>query len=559
MYVGFDVGGTFTDGVIISEGKITANVKVPTYQQVSDSIIEALEKILQDRDPRQIKRVVLSTTIITNIIAQGKQDPVGLILMPGPGVNPAVLKFAGPFRIIDGAIDYRGRILNNFKENQLKEAAQNFLTQGIKKIVVAGKFSQRNRKLEDDAVQFLKENFPQLECLPSSAVSGQLNWVRRANGAVYSLATREAYYAFVAEVKETVKRLGLTCPVQILKADGGTMPLDVSLEYPLEALYSGPAASALGALAVTDRDVTAVVLDIGGTTTDLALILNGQPLLAEKGAFLQGYPIPVRALAVSSIPLGGDNALKAEDGRLVLAPREGKAMCLGGPCLTVTDVMALRGYSKLSLNQETRKACESLAGQLALPADKLIDLVLERFIEQIELKLEEMFKSWEEEPAYRIWQVLSKRNIRPELVICLGGPAEGVGRVLGERKGWQVKVPPYAQVANAVGAALARNTLRLEYIADTEQNIFSTNIGGYQGKLPKRMASLAEAKSAALGIFKELIEQWGLEQNLEPEILYEESFNMVRGWSTTGKILQIGLQTPPGLTSLLNGEVVSHE
>lgn len=556
MYIGIDVGGTFTDGVIISKGQVLEAVKVPTYPQLTRSITEVLTKILNGKEAQQIKRIVLSTTIVTNLLAQGKQVPVGLILLPGPGVNPATLRFAGPITIVDGAIDYRGRLLEDLNKEQLLQAAQSYLQQGISKIVVACKFSQRNNVLEENALQILMQQLPQCEFLASYQVSGLLNWVRRANGAVYTLATRTAYHSFVQEVTQTLAELGISCPVQILKADGGTLPLEVSLAYPLEALYSGPAASVMGALATNENDLTAVIMDIGGTTTDLALILQGVPLLAERGASLQDHPIPVRALAVSSIPLGGDNALELAGGELILGERKGPAMCLGGPCLTVTDLMAEQGYAELPLTESSKAALADLAASLGKTPGELANLVMDKFIGFLEVKLEEMLTSWEEEPAYRIWQVLHQQTARPSLLICQGGPAKGLGPIWARHKGWQVRISPYAHVANAVGAALARNTLKLEYTADTQQRIFATNIGGYQGQLPERINNLAEAHSAAQSLFSKIAKEWSLELEQEPELLYEESFNMVRGWSTTGRIMQVGLQTPPGLCTKLAKEVV---
>lgn len=559
MFVGIDVGGTYTDGVIIHKGQILATAKVPTYSRLSKSIDLALNQVLKDREPQGIKRIVLSTTIITNLIVQGKYDQVGIILLPGPGVNPASLRFAGPTKIIEGAVDYRGRVLADLNKEQLLAAAASFNEQGIGKMVVACKFSMRNKELEQVALRLLQKSYPTCEFLASSEISSMLNWVRRTNGAVYTLAIRKAYGEFVKEVQKTMEGLGLSCPIHILKADGGTMPVDMSLQFPLEALYSGPAASALGALATTTEDLTSVVLDIGGTTTDLALILKGIPLLAERGATITDKPVQVRALAVSSIPLGGDNSIEVVEDKVTLAPKKGVAMCLGGPSLTVTDLMVLAGYSDLPLTNTVHEAGQQLVHRLGQSITELTESILDQFIEALESKLSEMFLRWEEEPAYRIWQVLHKKTARPDSLICQGGPAIGLGKYWAQRKGWQVIIPPYAQVANAVGAALARNTLKLEYLADTEQQSYTTNIRGYQGKLPPTVKKLSDAKREAHDIFQQIAEAWGLELDSEPELLYEESFNMVRGWDTSGKILQVGWQTPPRLSGRIAKEVIYHE
>ena len=151
-------------------------------------------------------------------------------------------------------------------------------------------------------------------------------------------ATEEACHDFQEKIITTLQQLGLVCPLSILKADGGTLPLEISLRYPLETIFSGPAASTLGALATTRERITAVVIDIGGTTTDLALLLDGKPLLAERGAFIKDHPIPLRSLAVASLPIGGDSPLLIKDRTICFGKREGPALCAGGTPVSYTHL-----------------------------------------------------------------------------------------------------------------------------------------------------------------------------------------------------------------------------
>ncbi len=136
-----------------------------------------------------------------------------------------------------------------------------------------------------------------------------------------------------------------------------------------------------------------------------------------------------------------------------------------------------------------------------VPPLRLSELVLNLFVDKLETKLEEMFKLWEEEPAYRIWQVLSAQKKHPQKLICLGGPAAGMGRYLARRKRRQVIIPPYYSIANAIGAAMAKPTLKLDYFADTERKTYSTNIGGLQGPLPRQLGNIEEAKKICSGSF----------------------------------------------------------
>jgi N-methylhydantoinase A len=114
-----------------------------------------------------------------------------------------------------------------------------------------------------------------------------------------------------------------------------------------------------------------------------------------------------------------------------------------------------------------------------------------------------------------------------------------------------VLVPPHSSIANAIGAALARTTLKLDFFADTERKTYTTNIGGLQGTLSKRLNNIEEAKEFALDLFQETAHDWQLTEDTPLETLYEEGFNIVRGWRTAGRIFQIGLQTVPGIRAFL--------
>lgn len=556
LYIGIDVGGTCTDGVLLDENnRVLQSIKVPTYQDLSQSIEEALVHLITEEVTKKIKRIVLSTTLITNILAQKDYSPIGLLLIPGPGLNPDNLKFLGDTVIIGGAVDYRGRVIENLDLSDVEKAAAYFTKKGIQHLAVACKFSQRNSDLEEKVLAYLDIHYPHLHTMASHNVSGLLNWVRRSNGTVFTLAVLEAYQEFIRQIKVTLQKMNISCPLHILKADGGMLPLDVSLRYPLEGVFSGPAASTMGALALSGNNTTAVVMDMGGTTTDLALILKGTPLLAEKGASLQGYPIPTRTLAVSSQALGGDTSIINKDNVLAFGKRQGPALCLGGPVVTLTDVLVYAGLSHIGEKANIKPELDKLARSLHISCDELCEQITDLVIDKLENSIKAMFKTWEEEPAYRIWQVLSKKENKAQQLICLGGPAEALGLTWGRKKNWEVLVPPHAHVANAVGAALAKTTIRMDLMIDTEQMTYCTSIGGLSAKLGESLQTLEQAHNFAVEIFEETKNNWDIKENSETQVLYEEGFNIVRGWHTAGKIFQIGLQTIPGLRGYVDKEV----
>lgn len=124
-----------------------------------------------------------------------------------------------------------------------------------------------------------------------------------------------------------MQQRGITAPVHILKGDGGTMPLDAALEQPVEAVFTGPAASVLGIEALAAPELNSISLDVGGTTTDIAFWEKGMPLMSRHGAVISGYPTAVRAFHMRSIGIGGDSRIaRREDGSYQVGPeREGVA------------------------------------------------------------------------------------------------------------------------------------------------------------------------------------------------------------------------------------------
>ena len=358
MLIGIDVGGTTTDAVIVDGGNVVKTAYVPTdHDNLSNCLLAALDELVRGVDTRKIERVVLCTTLITNMIAEGKTDPVALLLIPGPGTNPRDYSL-GESIILDGAIDFRGTEIDRLKESQIKEAAAKIRAQGVSRIAVVGKFCQRNHAHELKAGEILADAMPGSKIELGHRVSGQLNFPRRAATTMLTAATKDSYEQFAEKMAAALKERKISAPVYILKADGGTLPLDKSVQMPVETIFSGPAASIMGVLALTEPGQTCVVVDIGGTTTDLALILSGKPLLSSKGARVDSLLTHVRAFAVKSVAIGGDSVVCLSGGALSVGPqRDGPPLCMGGTGPTPTDALRVLGLSR----SETRPGREGHA------------------------------------------------------------------------------------------------------------------------------------------------------------------------------------------------------
>jgi N-methylhydantoinase A/oxoprolinase/acetone carboxylase beta subunit len=549
MLIGIDVGGTTTDAVIVDGNKVVKTAYVPTdHDNLLKCLLGALDELVAGVDTAKVERVVLSTTLITNMIAEGKTDPVALVLIPGPGTNPKDYNL-GESIILDGAIDFRGKEIDPLRESQIKEAASQIKDKGLSRVAVVGKFCQRNHSHELKAGEILAAALPGAHIELGHKVSGQLNFPRRAATTMLTAATKDRYGQFAADMAAALKERKIKAPVYILKADGGTLPLDKSVGMPVETIFSGPAASIMGVLALTEPGQTSVVVDIGGTTTDLALILSGQPLLSSKGARVDSLLTHVRAFAVKSVAIGGDSAVAVNNGSLTVGPhRDGPPMCLGGGCPTPTDALRVLGLSSIGDGAKAEQAMQILAQALgcsaAEAARKTVDAVVDKMVSEIE----EMFREWESEPAYRIWEIMSKEKLSAQNVVGVGGGSPPLVPLVARRLGAAAVVPEHAPVANAIGAAVARPTLTLNLHIDTEKGEYDVAEEGLTGRISDRKMSSEEAEKLARRLLAERAERLGIgEYAGEAEVTYSEVFNMIRGWSTVGRLFDLRLEILAGL------------
>lgn len=562
MLIGIDVGGTTTDAVIVDGSKVVKTAYVPTdHDNLLKCLLGALDELVQGIDTGKIERVVLSTTLITNMIAEGKIDPVALVLIPGPGTNPKDYAL-GKSIILDGAIDFRGKEIDRLKESQIKEAASQIRAQGLSRVAVVGKFCQRNHAHELKVGELMATALPGCKIELGHKVSGQLNFPRRAATTMLTAATIDSYERFAKNVAAALKERRISAPVYILKADGGTLPLDKSVQMPVETIFSGPAASIMGVMALTDPGQSCVVVDIGGTTTDLALILSGKPLLSAKGARVGSLLTHVRAFAVKSIAIGGDSAVavcgqsNGGEGRgctpgtgLAVGPhRDGPPLCMGGNGPTPTDALRVLGLTQIGDAAKAEKAMQIVAQGLGCTAKEAAEKVVDAVVDKIVLEINEMFREWEQEPAYRVWEIMQREMLSAQSVVGVGGGAPPLVPLVAARLKAAAIVPEYAPVANAIGAAVARPTLTLNLHIDTEKGEYSVAEDGLTGRAVDQKMTPDDAERLAKRLLAERAALLGIgEYAAEAEVTYSEVFNMIRGWSTVGRLMDVRMEIPAGL------------
>ncbi len=557
MLIGIDVGGTFTDGVLFNGNSVIGAVKRPTdNQDLQATLLQVLDELLVQCRPADINRIVLSTTLVTNMLATDNVEKTALMLLPGPGLPLDSYRLFGNTYFVKGSIDFRGRKTEAIDRSEIKKTAELVHAEGIRKIAIVGKFSNRNSELEKEARKIIWDLYPEMEVVLGSETAGQLNFRRRMVTTYYSVMTQSAWEKFIGEIEKAIEVRGIKAEIAILKADGGTMPLNLSRYKPCETVFSGPAASTMGAVALVMQPRNTVVLDIGGTTSDISLLIEGRPLYASKGAKIGGHYTHISAFSVCSLPLGGDSPVIITPGELTVGTRrKGSAACFGGDQPTVTDIF----NHKYSLGigdqaQSSDKLKELLQGS-TLGLEELCTRVEDIVLERLQQAIGAMLREWENEPAYRVWEVVHGRKFNVQDIIGIGAASHAIVPRLAERMQVEYTIPAYAAVANALGACVARPTLALKVHIDTENGYYVLDQTGAKGEVnPGRGMQLQEAKALARQHLEKMAQANGIDDYAdEAEFYLEEQFNVIRGWNTAGKIFDIGIQISPGFIKEYQG------
>lgn len=549
MLIGIDVGGTYTDGVIFSEGSVIHIVKQPTDKNdLQKTLLFVLDELLRKSRSKSIRRIVLSTTLVTNLLASERGERTALLMLPGSGLPFSSYRISPDTWFLKGSIDFRGREIEPPDEKEIAEVLHEVESKGIGRVAVAGKFSNRSDLHEKLVKRIIRKKYPDMEVCTSNETTGRLNFPRRAATCYYTAMTMREWNSFADGIGSAINARVPGCELHILKADGGTMTLEASRMRPCETVFSGPAASTLGGTALAFNRLNSVVVDIGGTTSDISLLIGGQPLYASKGAAISGHLTHVRSFAVNSIALGGDSPVSINSGELNIGrTRRGPAACFGGEAPTVTDAFNFLLGLHIGDAQASRAALEPIAKSLNQPLENICRDVADRVTEALRKSIRDMFLQWENEPAYKVWEVVHSRKFRLDQVIGIGAAAPAIVPMLAGQLGVNHFLHRYSPVANALGAALARPTLAVQVHVDTQNRVYSVSPGGASGRLENRNYQMEDAINLARRYLKEL----GSERELsayadDAEVYLEEQFNVIRGWDRAGKLFDAGIEIKPG-------------
>jgi N-methylhydantoinase A/oxoprolinase/acetone carboxylase beta subunit len=547
MIIGLDVGGTHTDVVLLDNAGLLREVKVSTdASDLFRSVLKGLDAVTEGVDTGAIRRIVLSTTLTTNAIVQGTMPPVGMIVSAGPGIDPAHFRTNSHYVCVSGSIDHRGREVEPVRPEEIRAAAELFRKNGIRQVGVVGKFSVRNPAHEIRIGELLGGSFDKI--FLGHRVSTRLNFARRIATTYLNAAVYPIHKAFFDAVMNSLSVKGLRLPLRLLKADGGNMKLEATVEDPAQTILSGPAASVMGAVAMAAGDEDAIVMDIGGTTTDLAVLIGSAPVLDPHGITIGPHRTLIRSLETLSIGMGGDSAVRLRNGRLTVGPdREGPAILFGGSVPTPTDALAVIGDIAHDDRERARAGLKPVADQMGVTIEALADQVVETACRAILAAADRLTAHINGKPVYTLHEFKEGYQVRPGSVLVLGGPAPYFAKHLQRMTPMHVRVVPRWQVANAIGAALARTTCEVRLFADTEQGVASAPAENFLQPITDGYG-LEAATAQALDLLRvKALARGANPDYLEMEVVESQQFNMVRGFNTSGKNIRVQVQVKPGL------------
>nr|WP_296008157.1 hydantoinase/oxoprolinase family protein [uncultured Veillonella sp.] len=568
MLLGLDVGGTFTDAVIIDGHRVVASAKRRTTKDnLMQGIGEALDAVLVGCNTSSIEQVTLSTTVVTNTIVEEKEQVVDLYVVTGPGRNVDDIFPVSPI-YLQGYTDHRGIVVESTPLNAVRDVAKMVQSHsGTDLAAVSAKFGVRNPQEELSIAEELKDKYNTIS--NGSLLSGSLNFPRRTISAYFNSAVTPVFTIFKRNVEEALSIRNIKTPLHILKADGGSLPMEHMVSRPVETAFTGPAATVLGlsALGAIGEEHT-VALDIGGTTTDISLWKHGKPLMTKNGVSIREYPSAVRSFAVTSVGIGGESVVRIVAGKITVGPeRVGPSVALGGTEPTLGDALIVLGYANYGDVELAVQSMEALANSLpaslhdsstfdstnephqladSITVSDVARLIVNKALETIQHGIDEVVTAENKRPIYVVADIVNPDVFVPAQIVVVGGTAPSLGQSIGEYLNLPVTIPENAAVANAIGAALALSTIELTVHVDTKRRLLVIPELGIKQQTCtlQRVEQVVERAKEALS---EEASRLGLGKDQDIEVISIEDFPVVEGWQSMERLITVKVQLAAGV------------
>lgn len=458
LRLGIDVGGTNTDAVILDErNNVVAKAKSPTTPDVMTGILNSLSKVLEISgiEPGEIKYAMLGTTHATNAIVERRNladiaivrigKPATLSILPLTGWPKDLAEKLGKHvYIVQGGHEYDGREIAPLDETELKKIATELKDKKIEAIAISSVFSSVNPEHEQRAAKIFREVLGDSVAITLSHEIGSIGLLERENAAILNAAVTEVMKNAVNGFEKALEEKGVHAKLYITQNDGTLMSAEYAIKYPVFTIASGPTNSLRGA-AFLSGEKDAIVVDVGGTTSDVGILVNGFPRESSVAVEIGGVRTNFRMPDLISIGVGGGSIVKVEGDDVKVGPESvgyrivEEALVFGGNTLTATDIAVAAGRYRLGDVSKVQNLDKSLIEKAIARIDAMVEDAIDRM----------------------------KTSPEPVPVILVGGGSimlsdkiEGASRVIR---------PQNFDVANAVGAAIAQVGGEIDRVYSLEQ------------------------------------------------------------------------------------------
>ncbi len=443
MRLGIDVGGTNTDAVLMRGRQVVSAFKTPTTPDVSSGIGTALGRILASSmvDPSEMRAVMIGTTHFTNAVVEGRQLAVTAAVRLGAPATFAIppmtdwpdrlrRALGGHVYLCRGGHEFDGREISALDLDELRRVAAEIGEAGVASVALTSVFSPVNHEMETAAAAVFAEELPGVTVSLSREI-GRVGLLERENATILNASLIPLANRVLDGFEEVVVKAGVSAPLFISQNDGTLLGLDYARRYPVATFASGPTNSMRGA-AFLSGIADGVVIDVGGTTTDVGILAGGFPREASVVVHVGGVRTNFRMPDVLSLGIGGGSLVGHDGTGVTVGPEsvgyrlDKRSLVFGGPDLTATDIAVAGGLASIG----DRSAVDRLDRGVVRQA-------LDRIRHEVAGAVDRL-----------------KTSVDPAVAIVVGGGSILLGNDL-PGVGEMIR-PAHFEVANAIGAAIAQ-------------------------------------------------------------------------------------------------------
>lgn len=443
LHLGIDVGGTNTDTVVMAGREVIASTKCATSDDVRSGIVASVKKVLGESrvSPSDLAAVMIGTTQFTNaFVERRKLQKVAIIRLAAPATLalPPCVGWPNDLRdsvrggdyILAGGLQYDGRDIAPLDEAGLVAACGDIRQKGISSIALSSVFSPIDQRVERRAAEIIGNEIPSVYITCSSDL-GRIGFLERENATIMNASLIDFADYVVTSFQGALTSLSIQAPFFVSQNDGSLMCTDALKQFPVLTFASGPTNSMRGAAFLSGRS-EGIVVDIGGTTTDVGVIREGFPRESSMVPDIGGVRTNFRMPDLYSLGVGGGSVVRQINNGIALGPDSvgsalsRKALVFGGDTLTTTDIAVAAGYADVGDPALVRHLDTALVEQTVCEIHRSVAEAIDRM----------------------------KTSGKAVPVILVGGGSILINRDLPGVS--DIVIPEHFPVANAIGAAMSQ-------------------------------------------------------------------------------------------------------